>query len=107
MFNQELAQHITWRQVFDLAYRFLTALMVPLLIWLGSMLRSIERATTELDRRVTAIEANRFTSVDGLAIWQEMATRPTRQELEGKLTRLEQTIGRIESKLDNHMARTQ
>lgn len=60
--------------VLEWTYRFFSVALVPLLIWLSATLIS-------LDRRVTAIEANRFTAADGLEVWRELERRPTRAEV--------------------------
>ena len=54
----------------EIGFKVLITLYVPLLIWMGGLLIGISN-------RVTAIEANRFTSNDGTEIWQALAVRPT------------------------------
>lgn len=56
-------------------WRAVTALLVPVLIWLAYSLSEINATVQAIDRRVTFIEANRFTASDGTLMWREMDAR--------------------------------
>jgi hypothetical protein len=65
------------------------------MIYGWTTIAKINSEVHNLDRRVLAIESNRFTSDDGLTVWQELGNRPTRAELEERLNRIEEKLDRI------------
>jgi hypothetical protein len=123
-----LPNGITWREAIEWLWRALTVLLIPLGIWLVTTLNSIDRRLTETANRVTVLEqstlrTNDGTALyqglairptreelqdnDGTALYQGLAIRPTREELQDKLDRLEAIIVRIEVKLDEYGRGTQ
>jgi len=72
----------------------IVVLLVPLLFYGWATISKINSEVNNLDRRVLAIESNRFTSNDGLEVWRQLGDRPTRAELEERLTRIEQKLDR-------------
>jgi uncharacterized protein YoxC len=81
-------------------------LLIPLGIWLVTTLNSIDRRLNETANRVTVLEQSTLRTSDGAALYQGLSVRPTREELQDKLDRLEAIIVRIEVKLDEY-GRTQ
>ena len=57
-------------KMLDWLVRIMVVVLVPLLMWIsGTMIA--------MDKRITVIEANRFTSADGARVWEELYKRPT------------------------------
>jgi hypothetical protein len=91
---------VKWRDAIEWLWRILTVLLVPLGIWLVTTLSSIDRRLDATADRVTVLEQSTLRSADGVELYQQLASRPTRAELQDKLDRLEAIIVRIEVKLD-------
>ena len=52
--------------------RVVQVVLVPLLIWFGTMLTTLEARADALESRVSVIEANRFTSGDALELYTQL-----------------------------------
>jgi hypothetical protein len=102
-----LPNGITWREAIEWLWRALTVLLIPLGIWLVTTLNSIDRRLTETANRVTVLEQSTLRISDGSALYEGLSIRPTREELQDKLDRLEAIIVRIEVKLDEYGRGTQ
>ena len=59
----------------DWVWRITSVVVVPILFWLGMSINNLNETIQSIDRRVVTIEANRFTSTDGMAIWQAMSEK--------------------------------
>ena len=56
-------------------WRFITVLLIPILLWLGISINQLQVTVNTLNMRVVAIEANRFTAQNGAQMWREMDER--------------------------------
>lgn len=72
-------------QVVDYIFKFLIGVTTVLVVSIWSQIANIEN-------RVTAIEASRFTTGDGIVLWREVEQRVTREELMARLDHIESMI---------------
>lgn len=66
---------VNGRTVAEWAWRAVTVLLLPVLGWLAVSINQLNTTVQAIDRRVTFIEANRFTASDGNTMWREMDRR--------------------------------
>lgn len=79
-------------QLLEWLWRMTTVLLLPILIWVVLSLQQI-------DRRITAIEASRFTASHGQEVWRALEQRVTRQELRDDLIEIRRRLADIDNKL--------
>ena len=65
----------------DWVWRITSVVVVPILFWLGMSINNLNETIQSIDRRVVAIESNRFTSADGMAIWQALADKANKDDV--------------------------
>jgi hypothetical protein len=65
-------------------WRFITVLLIPILLWLGVSINQLQVTVNSLNMRVVSIESNRFTAQDGAALWRELAERMDAIERESR-----------------------
>ena len=82
--------------------QWLDWLMKGLLGITTALVVSIWSTVGSLDNRVTAIEASRFTTADGLLIWREVDSKVSRDELISRLDHLGVMIQSIQQQLADH-----
>lgn len=88
--------NITAGQALDYLVKFLVGVTTVLVISIWTMM-------ADLDTRVTAIEANRFTTADGLALWREVDKKVSRAELMDRLDHIEDMIAELREFHQNGM----
>ena len=79
-------------------WRALSVLVIPWSMWISITL-------VDVKERVAVMEGNRFTSSDGMRVLEELAKRPTRDEIQrnyppGWLT---DRLSHLEEELDKHL----
>lgn len=82
----------SYKFALEWAFRLLLLLVSALLTYNLSQLKEVTDLIHTLDTRVSVIESNRFTAADGLKLQKEILARPTRQEIQDMLNRLEDRL---------------
>ena len=77
--------HIKMGTALDYLMKFLIGITTVLVV-------SIWTTVSALDNRVTAIEASRFTTADGLELWREVDDKVSRAELMARLDHIEDLL---------------
>ena len=77
--------HIKVATALDWLMKFLIGVTTILVV-------SIWSTVSALDNRVTAIEASRFTTNDGLELWREVYDKVSRTELMNRLSHIEDML---------------
>jgi hypothetical protein len=63
------------RELAEWIWRSVTVLLIPILGWLAFSISELNATLQAVDRRVTVIEASRFTVQDGATLWRELDAR--------------------------------
>ena len=80
--------HISGATALDYRMKFLIGVTTILVV-------SIWTTVSTLDNRVTAIEASRFTTADGLELWREVDDKVSRAELMDRLDHIEAMLQEV------------
>lgn len=86
---------LTYKQALQWIVPVLLGALVTGMIAIWGKLESIQTDLRTIDTRLVAVESNRFTSSDGLAVWRELDNKVNRDDLNATIQRIELILDEI------------
>lgn len=86
---------LTYKQALQWLVPVLLGALVTGMIAIWGKLESIQIDLRTIDTRLVAVESNRFTSSDGLAVWRELDNKVNRDDLNATIQRIELILDEI------------